>query len=390
MVSRILCSVYVLFCSFVPLSYAVHDADELPVDITFGVVDLKFDGTHVKICEFGEGLFSGFEGYHALHGPHELFQKISQRLHSLHDTCVVYANPLESKRLAHSLLHVFNAQENIHIKDQRDFYKTFKYQNNTHNNALQNIKDKPGIFIYRQIDNKLKHYIEKNHGFIILSKYSRDIFPKKCLVQRYLFAQDQDLERFRPQSLIYPTNYSSDLAENIKQQLPCEYLVIKPEFGHKGKGIIFTSQDSLDGELQKICINNALHEQPNNLASPYKYWHKRPQKNFIVEEFARSKTIIVENKPYDATMRVIFLASCQHQEITIDFVDAYWKLPQKALDEKGTFDECHRSCINAHRAYDSALVSPEDFQQVVKQLQYLLPKTYRNMLIACANKNIFI
>jgi len=57
-------------------SFKVQNKQALPDDISFCIVDLKYKKPHLKICEFGQGVFSGFMGHSKLFGQGEIWKNL--------------------------------------------------------------------------------------------------------------------------------------------------------------------------------------------------------------------------------------------------------------------------------------------------------------------------
>jgi len=365
------------------LSYAQVD---LPNDITFGIVDLKFDGKQVKICEMGEGLYSGFEGHRRIYGKDIIWALLCEKLAQLHPSLYFYSGKYEHKPLSIALLKRANnlLYPVFHYKDDVLNFLILNYSSGLSNN--KKLVDYKGIFLYRKLKDFVSHISSYTDEFIIVSKFSRCIFPHKCLTQRYIFAEDAVLSLFRPKAKVYPAIYSKDLAMQIKHDLDCEYFVLKPEIGCQGAGIIFTDAKKLDSDLRRMFGNESSY--CTHAKNAYSYWRSKKQQRFIAEEFVSSKSIMVDGCTYDPTMRVCFLAYCENQHISIDIFAAYWKLPVMSLEKNGTFEDKHRSCIYSKQKNVSAAVEQGDFSEVVKQLGIALPRIYKNLLTACVTFNI--
>jgi len=82
----------------------------------------------------------------------------------------------------------------------------------------------------------------------------------------------------------------------------------------------------------------------------YSYWLKNSDDTFIIEKYYKSDYICClhplekecsyqKEYQYDATMRIAFILQYNENKITYQFLGGFWKLPLKALQEKGTVNE---------------------------------------------------
>jgi hypothetical protein len=102
--------------------------------------------------------------------------------------------------------------------------------------------------------------------------------------------------------------------------------------------------------------------------------------NFLVEEFVSSDPVYVphlKNKPYDGTLRVIALVAYDQLETSVQFIESYWKLPPKSLNEKGTLNQKHKSFAGAP---NFSFVSEEINTVVEQQLSEAILKLYEKLL----------
>jgi hypothetical protein len=110
------------------------------------------------------------------------------------------------------------------------------------------------------------------------------------------------------------------------------------------------------------------------------FWQSATANKFLVEEYVPSKTITVVGKPYDATLRLVFAMSLIDGHVGIDVLAAYWKLPARALNERGSLNEKHRSDVKSSAPVNSVRVSDVDFEKASAQIKFIMQHTYVRML----------
>jgi len=188
---------------------------------------------------------------------------------------------------------------------------------------------------------------------------------------------DSELEQYRPQCLIIPTQYKPKMSEEILNTLKSPYLVIKPMDSWKGKGILFIKRQELEQTLQIILTKpTSLEKNPDE---SYAFWAQYEKPSFLIETFESSQPITVDKKRYDATMRVAFGLAYNEGKIVVEFFGAYWKLPEKSLDEEGSLSEIYKSHIKQGHPC-SAKVDNQTYQEVKNILRHILPRVYIKMI----------
>lgn len=335
----------------------VHNS--YPDGLSFCIVDLKFDGQKIKICEFGQGFDSGFKGYDALYGKGQLWAKFWAALASLKKPLWLLGSQLKRDLAPDS----------------------YKKAGGYVAHAINEIKSFSSPFILMVCGTHKKNFsafeFKKNHPECIIL----DEVTKKFVSNKYetcLLFDDHELATYRPRFMLIPKEYTPTLTYDIAQQLNSQYIVIKPINASLGRGIVAIEPPQLDCALLILCKKQNSSLAPHDEDS-YAYWASDREKFFIAEEFVPSKTILVDSKPYDPTMRVAFVLFNNAGTPCVSFLDAYWKLPTKSLNEQGTFTELHKSHV-VSKTKCSAPVDPSDFESVKAQLCLLLPQIYLKML----------
>jgi hypothetical protein len=361
--------------------YGLYESElknDYPDEISFCIVDLKFDGSTIKICEFGEGVESKFKGYDTLFGKGCLWAYLWDFLDKFNKPIWFIDQGLSKRDHREYALHILT-QHNAHplenfqkLEALQDFKISQKHQ--SMNPGLSN---KTGFIVARNsvmANAAATQFKKKYPTCIILGEVSNHFVRNKDTTCN-LF-KGTEIESFVPKFNIYECKYTPALSKKIIADLGGQTFVIKPINASLGHGIIIVEKEDLDKTLHLI-FNNKKDLKPYKNDMSYYYWFKTHGAKFLVEEYAPSKIITVENKSYDPTMRVVFCLLNNAGTIYVKFFDAYWKLPSKSLEDVGSLTEKHKSHVT--RSHSSAKVSDEDFELVKKHLCYVLPRAYINM-----------
>lgn len=374
-------------------------------DISFIIVDLKYRPGSLKILEFGEGHRSGFKGHDRLYGKGKILGSFwdflaqfklpfwfitRQPLYKLSSKGKVsFPYWFSYKKFMGLGGHIVRDLEQLKkdryfigvskgyvrspsISDYKgiiisDFYKA------AHLTQKYEYHDKNRCSKCRQIKEFKKEFVD----FIFLDEVSCLYAANKKFAD-LLFLNDSDLEMYRPQCRIYKKKYSPALVAHIKEDLQSDRFVIKPLNSTHGSGVIIVSRNKLDDLLQTLFLRSERLKECNNRT--YRHWLSDKNDSFIVETYEFSKVIRVKSKRYDPTMRVACALHYDQGKIYLKFFGAYWKLPKKALDTKGSLNDKLKSCVSRNRRVCSAKVSSYDVVAVKNMLQSILPKLYLKML----------
>jgi hypothetical protein len=146
--------------------------------------------------------------------------------------------------------------------------------------------------------------------------------------------------------------------------------------------------EHLDEMLKKI-LTQKLTEKTTISCNGYTYtdeaytfWNTYKESHFLVEEMVLSKPLVVDQKIYDPTMRVIFMLHYFNGAIKIDYLASYWKLPSKSLSEEGTLTERHKSV-----GIIPVETTEQDKATVYAAFDKLLPYAYKKIINCINQKN---
>ncbi len=329
-------------------------------DLSFCIVDLKFDGEKIKICEFGQSFVSTFKGYDKIYGQGQMWRNFWHLMESLKYPLWILNSNFLKKEFAPDVYEKLGGHLARIISELQPTSSKFIL-------AINDIQ-------HGKID---LHAIKERYPECIIL----DAATKKFISNKYetgLLFENQNLASYKPCFTILPKNYTPTLAHDIVQKIKSPLLVIKPINASLGRGVVIIEPQKLDAILRIVLKQSSVstdQEDAQNLS----YWVTDHEKFFIVEEFTQSKIIYVDNKPYDPTMRVAFVLFNNNGIIQINFLDAYWKLPSQALNENSSITQQHKSHIESGKQ-SSAPVDTHDFEIVKEQLSLLLPSLYLKIL----------
>lgn len=356
-------------------------------DVSFGIADIKYSDNALKILEFGEGPRSKFEGYDQLHGSGAMWRQVWDWLFTLHNN-VFYIDP-----------YMVNKAEEVRI--DLDYFKSkgghvaknvlhltrssaFRRARNNYFKKTQRIKNYGGILIFRHQNassDMIQAFKKQFPEFIIfddsIAPFANNKYKLNCL-----FSGDEKLQKFRPHAKRYDAKYSIDLADQILADFKEDILVIKPLNACKGNGIIMTHRNDLHETLRSIFTIQEAEEV--NEDSSFSFWSTAKNNHFLIESYEPSRMLTMEDKTYDATLRIVYALALDNGVMSIKILDGYWKLPFKAQEENGSLTEKAKSKINTSR--QSSVILAEDDRKAVANIFFeFMPHLYKKMVLEHTN-----
>lgn len=352
-------------------------------ELSLGIVDLKFDGEKIKICELGEGTLSTFKGFDCLYGKGEIWRRFWHYLSFIGMPCWVVA--LHDRSVSTNVKNAYEYfvkidgrfAESLSALIEHRFFKGL--QNEPYCYERHSLTDYKALIIRKStnLQNKIFCDFKKKYSNVLFLNEATGRFMGNKFYTNQLF-QDEQLRDYRPGCKVCSKKYYLGLADEIIQSLNTHLFVIKPIHAARGFGVIMVDKEHLDATLKLILTERGtLEKLKNDIA--YSYWLNDKSPLFLVEEYVPSKFLTVNGVTYDPTMRVVFVLSCDNGIIRLNTLGSYWKLPLKGINEQGTLTELHKSNINPNREC-SASVSQADYEKVKIYLQDVLPKIYIKML----------
>jgi hypothetical protein len=377
-----------------------------PPDVSFAIIDLKYDHGNLKICEFGEAFYCDLSPYFEIHTKERLCTYFGDFFQSLKIPLFLVTSDKPREQFSRPTTYAkyvlsgffwdFIVTNNFYNKPHRapahltqsqnvfydtldDFIDKSESISTFKQNQPTNIMDLSGILIAKDLRFLAAHYhmLREKYPNLILLDYATSRLVQNKLFTHLLFAHDSSIEKYRPRCCILPRRYTPHLARKIITEIPSECYVIKPIDSCCGKGVIFVEPKKMAHALYLI-----LHPiQITSAKKDYLFWKKYRKNYLLVESFEQSQPTMINKKHYDATMRVVFGMAYDGNNITIKFFDAYWKLPERALEDEGSLSEKHKSHVRLDMKCAVA-VDPQTYKEATDILQQILPTIYFKMIAA--------
>jgi len=357
--------------------FRLPDEVSFAPDISCLIADLKYDGNGLKILEFGNITYSAFKGHKMLYGKSKVWEALWDELKSYNVPVWFISHPedplKQEERCFDRLSDIgirYKGSTDLLLQD--DFFCDC-LSSVVPDGGPKCIDDCKGVVVLKDRGWPIN---ERSNYFIVLNRYIFKWANDK--LKTSLLFGDNHLKNFKPRWKLYPKQFSDSLVKKIQEDFK-EYdkLVIKPLHSTVGNGIIIFEKKDLEKIVKKILVEKDTID-PNDDPS-YSHWLGDSEQAFLVESFEESKAIVVQNKRYDATMRVIFVLSCSGNKIGLKFLGSYWKLPKHSLDDDCGLQEKYKSKI-VKGFVCSEKVSDEDITHVKEILADVLPKMYLKVL----------
>lgn len=380
---------------------AVHLPISQPADISFLCADIKYNNGCLKFCELGDAVYMfllpnlklEINGHiKTTHSPPwGVFWHYLKQFEIPFWFIGPEGAPLESlgmnkQILALDQLHNLGGQYIYGLGDLENNSK-FKEAIKKECNNPQSLHDHRGIIIYCAEPGELnsqtiQEFKKRYPGFIFINEVVHKIVSRKDTT--YPFFYNAGLAEYIPYTKFYDKVYNQTLVQNILDDFSHEYLVIKPVAGSASKGVIIIHKDELDATLATILTTNKQALKTNDTPW-FSEWSYDNEPRFMLSEFISSQTLVRDGKPYDPTMRVIFMLRHEQDQVYVTVIGGFWKIPGKSLIEQATLTEQHarRSRSGMRGVGDSQrgiLVEKKDLDAVRNILNSCLPILYENIL----------
>jgi hypothetical protein len=351
-----------------------------PASISFLIADLKLDDLgRTKILEFGQGTRSYFKGYDQLYTTGHIWQQLWQHL-ATYKLPIWHIGDLKKSAAEADQIALETARacgvtqySSLSILEKTEAFKhalaTARATNSSAGIVVlhHHVTTAAALNLFRQTYPSVMIMDDVSH-FFVNSKFMTNL----------LFEQDEQLHNLRPHCKTYSKKLSAQLLQTLHTDFAAyQQLVIKPLDAANGWGVIITNHALIEAELHTIMHNkeSLIHCKDET----YRYWLSDRNAHFIIEAFAPSKTIVTHNKPYDPTMRQIFIVEQRGDAIKITFLGSYWKLPARSLTARGSVTQLHKSNVAPNRP-SSAPVSEEDDAAARSALTAAMPRLYQKMM----------
>lgn len=310
------------------------------VDITYLVADFKYNSRdNIKICEVQHGSLSILPGDYYLASINDNYDTITNNI-------AKYFNQYTIKK--YLVGTVYKPFKKILKQNNFEYWHSMRSLLND-SNFIENSKKMPlnhdNINTYSAIvftTHEVNIDINEYPGIIFIDMVSLYYRENKYRMNS-LF--NEELSEHKADWKIYPTQYNASLATTIKSDIVAKTYIIKPISEYLGTGVIIIDSDNLDSILKILFDKERMIDSTNYLDERYKYWLDTKDEFFIIEKYYESDHICVDNKMYDATIRMVFMLTCNNNCKTCDVMGGYWKLPPKSIDNGCDIHEKHISSL---------------------------------------------
>lgn len=348
-----------------------------PAAIAFMVVDFKYNSEQgIKICEVQHGSTSKFKlGRYARDGECETTRLFVETFAQWKPSCWIKDDGIADK----TLLTVLKGSPKWSITKDYKKLLTNKYFKKIISKPVldpEDINNYHAIcYGWKKAITPLLNQKQLYPGILIIDEPTFPYWTDK-LKMGLMFKRDPILEQIKPVWSCYDKYLANDVYQKILEDIPGDYVIIKPRATFLSKGVIAIHKNELQ-KLLKLIIDNPSnlkkHPDPN-----WRYWSSDRSSSFVVEQFIESDALPAENgKFYDVTYRTTFLLFYEHKQITLQLFDTYLKYPKKSLDEKGSFTEQH--CSHPEEM-QKGFIPPEIIVEIEDQLSEPLLLLFEKML----------
>ena len=365
-----------------PVIVDLPDQFKNNVDISILIADMKFNGDSIKIFELGNITNSILVRHETIHGKRVIWKRIYNYLQNLGLQVYCVGNPIEPRKAKYKCFT--NLSElGAYKADTLKQLKTSGTCNAKNKKRPQRLNEYQGVLALER-HNRNKNKAKKLFPHCLLLNNIAYEYGSNKYKTAILFTQ-KELAPFKPKWKVYPKVYSNYIVNKIKNDFTEDVLVIKPIDGTLGKGVIMVHRNDLDETLKKIFTQTSvLKNMPD---TSYNHWAKDTNKIFLIESYEPSKHLVFNNRPYDATMRVIFALSCYDGKLHVNFLGSYYKTALKALDADCSLTKKHKSKSCNERI---AKVPDNEAAQVQELMSYILPHMYIKMMEVNKNMPLYL
>ncbi len=349
-----------------------------PLLLDFNIIDAKFNENGLKILEFGGGHRSGFKGHDNLHWHGYTWHRFWECAAQFALPMWYIRQPRDESRKAFIATDTFLSFGGRFAENSDDLLAQIGAQRQPAADGsfpdyqciiLINKTNKEYFPMYTFLKSKIPQatfVCETANNFVFDKSKTNALF------------KDSDLKKYRPKCMVCYKRYRPALAKKIIAGMKCDMFVIKPLNAQYGKGIIFVTKEDLDSTLKTILVDKQT-PQRILLSEALEWWSHDPNGRFIVEEYVPSTPVEVEEKWFDATLRVIFAMYLQDGQPHVTVFGAFWKLPTHAINDDVSLNQIHQS-YQYDRAIMSAQLDDESLVRLQGLLQDALPKVYTKMI----------
>lgn len=382
----------------------INENEPFKADISYLFADVKYDGEKFKILELGEGKNGGYRTWDGVFEKGKIWKGFWNQLATF-NIPLIYVGKLPSKHAINKL--GITLQDKISWNTFKEhggagFSSLRKLERSSFFNKLvkeekefdeRSIKTYKGILVFKYRDDReprhlreLESFKKRYPQFLVLDRVSRPFAANKELTD--ILFDDDDLRQFRPQTRVYKKHYSRNLAKRINSDFNCQKYVIKPLNSGMSNGVVVVPKKKLDKALKRITRNSpSMHASTYNYrptsTTSWGYWKGDRNPGFIVEEYVPSKELSVHGRRFDPTIRVCFVVHHDEGRIAVNYLEGWWKIPTRSLDDNCCLTQKHVSQFRGDLKTlppEKMRISDEDTAHIQTIMRDMMPKMYLKML----------
>lgn len=344
-------------------------------DISFFLADVKYNAKQgAKICEVQQGNISLFKGFDFIFQRKGVIgERLAELLSQYHSNFWFLENGITySPMREHLIHHKWKASPCL-----LDLYLDPQFKKPVAD--PDDLKNYHAVVYGRLFSEEAVGDFQKNCPGALLMDAANTAYLLDKYKMSQLFVGDGRLEKVKPKWKLYPKRYNKQLAQQIIEEIGSDLLVIKPKSSSEGKGVIIIPKEQLDTTLKKITFDSKSLKGVEDRG--YKFWEFDHSDSFLVEEYIPSDPIYPEHlgkKPFNATMRVVFVLVYHQRQVHLHYLGAYWIIPEKSIDEEGTLHERSKAYVLGTSYYCD--VAKDTLEIVENQLREPLILMYKRML----------
>lgn len=170
--------------------------------------------------------------------------------------------------------------------------------------------------------------------------------------------------------------YEIDQEEPFSPPANIPFFIIKPSNESLGEGVLLVPNHELLSTLQALKNREPLASHLGNTD----YYQHHPEVKLLIQRFYPGKTVSHDKKNYRPTGRAVFAVVRHKDEISVEILDIFWKLPSNAIQSdmpaaRESISYCKPSSFNAQAqaVVGQISLSNEEYPAVKNALQdYLL------------------
>jgi hypothetical protein len=360
-------------------------------DVSFGIADIKYSDGSLKILEFGEGTLSKFKGFDSIYGTGAMLSRIYKFCAEECKQLFVVDHDLEFPNKRTAAGYPMLLKKHAVVYYSRDDMLSVPKNNTKAEGAGEGAQLL--VLQSRRASHKRIQNINAVYPSMRVANAAISPFVNNKKQTDKLFTKE--LRDYRPYTAVVEKRDAQNQVAAILEACPAKYFVLKPIASSRGIGILFAHRDQLELMFKKLFSNYGLKSivgKIKKIIDPHgtsilsksnnvKFWQYNTDTHFIIESCESSKAVTVDNKSYDATLRLSYGLIHKDGYVEAKAIGYYWKLPRLSLDTKGSFTNKKLSRIGASNKNSAAALAPEDETAVTALMLPILNNVYTKMIL---------